>query len=388
MSSLAEQLPQHGARQTLLAMEKLTPNSRDRVPYLLNRGRLKRLTGDFKGSITDLQQAKAIMTALQAQSVTENLSAVTIAETLRSYVGTPSERVLVHVLLAFNYLNLGQLDSARVEMLQADVTMKQLAKADSLSGQLASAHFVAGLVYELGGEWDDAMISYRRAAKIMQKRQQVLPPALENSLLQVSLRQGLTQDYQDYVKQFSREATTFNKGDSELIVVYTDGNVTAMQQHIVRVYSDRKKQLLSLALPFYPPANYRPYFYTVNVAGHYSSTRVLENIEQLVRADLDRRIPQITVTAMARAALKYEAVDNAQKQGDFAKVLMNVATAITEIADTRSWSMLPSSVQIARIKVVDSEYGSMSAIRKSINEKHIISFKKANKKLLFVSSVN
>jgi uncharacterized protein len=388
INTLADDLPYRGAEEILLALEQIEPKPRDRAQYLLNRGRLKNITGDTAGSIRDLQEAKSIMTALQATSISENLTAVTINETRRSYTGTPSERVMLHLLLTYNYLAQGQLLSARVEMLQADVTMRELSKGDSLRGQLASAHFTSGLVYELNNEWDDAMISYRRAAEIMDKQRFALPPALEDSLLQTSFRQGLKKEYNGYVNRFSREAKPIEKGDTELIIVYADGNVSVMQQTFIRVFSRESDQLVTVAVPFYPPANHRPQPYTVNVAGQFHSTRILEDIEQLARDDLTAQIPRITATALARIALKYKAVENADKQGDFARVLVNVATAITETADVRSWNMLPANLQIARVRIAKGLSADITSLGRGLTENDVVSFNGGKKLLLLANGIN
>ena len=387
VNALADSLHSRGAQYTLGQLEKITPKPRDRAQYLLNRGRLKSLAGDIGGSIDDLQAAKKIMASLQAVSVSENLSAATINETLRSYTGTPSERVMVHTLLAHNYLRRGSLDSARVEMLQADVTMQEIADADSLSGQLASAHFTSGLIYEINDEWDNAMISYRRAAKIMDKRQQSLPPALQDSLLQVSFRQGLEEEYEGYVERFNRKAIALDNGDAELIVIYADGNVSTIRQQTLSMYSPEHNQYLTVAIPYYPPANYRPQFFTVNVDGGYHRTHVLEDIEQLARDDLSDELPRITATALARAALKYNAITNAEKQNEFAQALVNVAAIFTESADMRSWNMLPSTLQIARIRLKQGDDTEPFIAAAGLNNDDVVSFNGGKKLLLLANSV-
>lgn len=351
INSLAEQLQSKTAAATLKALQAIDPPSRDMAQYLLDLGSLKFATGDFTGSIQDLQQAKQIMRDLQAVSISENAAAVTINETLRAYDGSPTERVMVHLLLAWNYLAINDFDGARVEMLQSDVVMQELAKNSSLSGQLASARFMAGIIYELDGEWDDAMISYRRAAAIMKARNQPIPEALAISLLNTSNRQGFTDEYQGYEKQFGRSARPPQAGEGELIVFYSDGVISNIEQQIIPVYSPQLNQMISIATPYYPRNNYMPRRMTLSVAGQMFSTGQLENIELLVREDLDAKMPAILATTMARAVAKYYAVKGANNQDSLAGLLANIATVVTEVADTRSWNMLPSSVQVARLKV-------------------------------------
>ncbi len=203
INSLADQLELSTPEATLLSLQSISPPERDRAQYLLNTGLLKSITGDFEGANSDLQSAKNILNDLQAVSVTENLGAAMVNETLRSYDGSASERVLLHLLLSINYLMLNNLDAARVEVLQADIVMKELAREDRPIGQLASAHYIAGLVYELGSELDDAMISYRKAANIMALRNMPPPPALKSSLLSLSKRLGLDEEYEKYREQFT-----------------------------------------------------------------------------------------------------------------------------------------------------------------------------------------
>ena len=99
VNSLAEQLDHSTPGATLLSLQSISPPTRDRAQYLLNTGVLKSMTGDFEGAIDDLQNAKDILNSLQAISVSENLAAATINETLRGYDGSASERVLLHELL-------------------------------------------------------------------------------------------------------------------------------------------------------------------------------------------------------------------------------------------------------------------------------------------------
>ena len=389
INSLADDLQHAGAEKTLLALEKIKPEPRDQAQYLLNRGTLKRLTGDLAASTQDLQSAKDLINSLQASSVTENVAAVTVNETLRSYTSSPSERVLLHQLLAYNYLQQGDLDGARVEMLQAEVTMQGVASGDKLNGQLASAHFLAGLIYELNDEWDNAMISYRRAANIMDQRHQGLPAALQDSLLQTSLRQGFKEEYSRYVKRFSRSAKPLRPGDREILVLYSDGIVSNKQQHFISVYSFEQQQNIALAMPYYPPANYRPQSFVVSVAGKHHRTQPLENIEDLVRQDLADELPRITATTMARVVIKYQAAKTARnKEGDLAGLLVSLATTISEQADLRSWNMLPSSLQVARIRIPEGVAADSVGFPRGLKFSDLLSFKRTETLVLIANSVD
>ncbi|MBA55440.1 MAG: hypothetical protein CMK89_13375 [Pseudomonadales bacterium] len=349
VNQAAASLTVAGPQATLNRLEQIEPAGRDEAQYLLNTGVLKLYLGDWRGSRQDLEQAKSIMQSMQAVSVTENFAALTANETLRTYNGTPTDQVLVHVMLAISYLMTGDLDGARVEMLQANITMKQLADDDSTMGQLASARFIAGLVYELNGEWDDALISYRRCYTILQARGEPIPEALQVSLLNLTKRQGFKKEYQDFSSQFGQEAQLPGKDEGEWFLIYFDGVVSSKTENRISVFDAEVDTMVSVVMPHYRPSTYQPRRLTL-VGAERQQSGILENLEVRAREDLDAESAKILAAATVRAVAKYKMVQEAQSKNDFSGILMNIATVVSEQADVRSWNMLPASLQIARIK--------------------------------------
>jgi len=356
VNTLDGHLEQSTPEAVLLTLESIDPPERDLGQYLLNRGLLKSVSGDFEGANHDLQSAKEILNSLQATSVSENLGAAMVNETLRSYVGSPSERVLLHELLSINYLMLNDLDAARVEVLQADVLMKELAEEDEPIGQLASAHYIAGLIYELGGEYDNAMISYRKAANIMRLRNIQLPTFLKSSLLDLSQRLGLDDEHEKLREQFSLAVDPPAAGSAEIIVIYWDGVVTGKRGKTISVWASSLGQAVSLALPYYPPSNYIRKTFDLNLSGQYHSTETVEDIEALAREDLNDESAAIYAMTLARMVSKYALVKQASQQNNNLGLLLNIAAMLSETADIRSWNLLPSSIQFARFALPAGEY--------------------------------
>ncbi|MBV1915582.1 MAG: hypothetical protein KUG72_09365 [Pseudomonadales bacterium] len=351
VNELSAALPAVGPQKTLLELEKITPSQRDRVQYLLNRGILNLYLAELESSRKDLEEAKAIILSLQAVSLSENMAAYTASELLRSYGGSPSDKVLVHVMLALSYLMSGDLIGARVEVLQADSTMQQLDDGETSSGQLASARFISGMIYELGGEFDDALISYRRAYKIMTGRNETIPLALQTSLLTLSQRQGQVIEYQQYSQQFSRVASVQNSDEGEWFVIYYDGLVSNKAEARISVYDPGANAVISVVMPQYYPSTYRPASLILNADSHNSRTQIIEHMEVRVREDLNRKKAGILAAATVRAIAKYQLSRGAGQQDPLIGALVNLAALASEQADVRSWNMLPASIQIARIPV-------------------------------------
>jgi len=356
VNSLAEQLDQSTPSATLLSLQEINPPARDRAQYLLNTGLLKSVTGDFEGGIDDLQNAKDILNSLQATSVSENLAAATINETLRGYDGSASERVLLHELLSINYLMLDDLDAARVEVLQAAVVMDELATEEKPVGQLASAHYIAGLVYELGGELDNARISYRKAANLMTLRNLSLPSFLQNGQGSLGSDLGMDESADQYREQAFLPAEPPDPNTAEIIVIYWDGVVTSKRGTSTSVWVPSMNQVVSLALPHYPPSNYVQQPFTLNIAGQQYRTETIEDIEALLREDLDGESAAIYAMTLARIVSKHQFVKSANEQNSGLALFANIVTMLTESADIRSWNMLPSTIQIGRFSLPAGEY--------------------------------
>jgi hypothetical protein len=357
LNELATTLDQGNASEVLNIVSQRDYSEQDYVQYKLTLGLLRAVNGDFSGSITELQAAKREIKQLQAVSVSENLGAVTVNETLRSYASTASERMLLQQLLILSYLMQDDLSGARVEVLQ----MQELAKSlpdEGLSGLVASSHYLAGLVYELGREQDNAMISYRQAYQVMQASKIAAPKALQDSLLLFSHKLGLKSEYQRYVKTFGYTLNLPAKNQSQLVMLYWGGTVSAKQQRFMSVYQPSLGYNISLALPYYKDNYTAPKPLRFSVEGQTADTELLDDVDRLARADLEAESAAIYAAALTRVILKQTALHEIKKKDEdgLVTLLLNVASMVTESADVRSWNMLPASIQISRITLDTGNY--------------------------------
>jgi len=120
--SLAAQNP----ASAMQILEKQRHARGDLLLYLLNKAMLQRMQHDYAASNQSFEQAKQIIETYAAASVTEQTAAFIFNDTTRTYTGTPLEQVMLHVYAALNYLELGEVDAARVEALQVEVRLRQL----------------------------------------------------------------------------------------------------------------------------------------------------------------------------------------------------------------------------------------------------------------------
>lgn len=382
-NNLANQLYQQKPQTILEQLLETDPPERDYAQFHLNVGYLQLLSRDFPASIESLNLAKKEMRVLEATSVSENAAAGTVNETLRSYSGYPTDRVMVHTILALSYLFNDDIDGARVEMLQADIAMKKLANKQSMIGQLTSTHLISGIIYELLDEQSNALISYRNAEQLLKQRKMTIPTGLQQALLRMSYQIDRKGQYLTYSERYTGFPKPVRNEKSQVYSLYFDGIVSNKKQNSIMVPSGNNEQLIRIAMPAYPRVDYRVTRAKLTDATKQLSSELIENLEVSVREDLDKEYPSILLLTTTRALAKYELVDQANSKDSLFGALVNVVTVLTEIADLRSWNMLPSNIQFTYL---ETESDSVTVEAPSITVQ-TIKLNKGSKNLILTSSL-
>ena len=364
-------------RAALQALEKQRHPKRDQVLYLLNKAMLERMNSNFAASNETFEAAKSRMAELYGVSLREQALSVTINDATRSYTGETYEQVLVHLYMALNYLQLGNLFDARVEALQVDEQLQEITQQvpESRYTEDAFARYLAGMIYEELGERSDAMISYRKAYEAYlsygQKFGVTIPDYLKHDLLRLSQQLGLTQEMRQYENEFGIDhwmsaEELAQKG--ELVFILNDGLAPILREHAVTVLDPGSGHFVRIALPAYES---RPVPVTgarVAAGSGIARAELAEDIDAIAVKDLEGKMPAITARAVARAVLKAQmakaAQENARRQnqngsaaaGAVVALAVEVAGLATERADTRSWLTLPARIYLARLPLSPGTY--------------------------------
>jgi hypothetical protein len=138
---------------------------------------------------------------------------------------------------------------------------------------------------------------------------------------------------------------------AQIILIYHQGLVSMMQENSIHIFSPQLSHMVRIAVPNYPLQKPHINKAWLRVAETEAGTEVIENIDNLARDNLDTRLPAITARTMARVITKKVAASSARDNEALAGFLLDIAGLISERADTRSWTSLPASIQIARIVV-------------------------------------
>ncbi|MGE4503192.1 MAG: hypothetical protein AB7D03_09990 [Thiomicrospira sp.] len=181
----------------------------DRLLYLLERGMLKHLQGDYAASNTILEQAKQHHEQLYTRSLSEEAKVLLSNPRQRTYRAQDFERLYIEYIQALNYEaianqspNAQALDDARVMVRQIEIQLNDLqsrqgdyqTKQDAQESSLAQLlalfrllngdafnpqdfvqrdnawlRYLTGIVYEQLGELNEARVAYQQAATLYQQ---------------------------------------------------------------------------------------------------------------------------------------------------------------------------------------------------------------------------
>ena len=352
-AEIYRQLQQGNPHLALQYLEESSHGQRDRVLYELDKAMLLRLTGDYAASNDFFENAKKNIQLLSATSITENLAAVMVNEIGRSYAGQPYEQLLLYAYKVLNYLALGDIDGARVEVLQADTKLRTWNAGTERQGIEASVfmRYLSGIVFELTGERDDALIAYRNAYDVLQNESQPVPLALQQDLLRLTADLDLRDEYKRYREMFADVVEDYkvDRNSGEVILIFNQGLVSRQYAQVISNFSPDLHHYVQIAVPAYPLAMPPITTAELRIEGQVGRTELLQDVDRLARDNLDARMPGIIARAMVRMVAKKAISKNAGDENQLAGFLVDLTGLLTEQADTRSWTSLPESIQVARL---------------------------------------
>lgn len=351
------------ADQALTALEPLASSNRNQVLYLLNRGMLLRMFGDLQGSIDAFEKAKRTMGQLQPISISESLATWTIAEDGGSYKPPVHEHLLLHVYQALNYLQLGQLEEARVEALQIDLGLRRVDPADHRAPQGGDAfpRYLSGLIFEASADWSDALIAYRKAYRSYQRHRQPVPRDLQYSLLRLTDYLDLTEERDGYAAEFGIDQWTALDPGSDLatvVLVVHDGFAPRLREESIVAAHPSEPRLVRVSLPVLQDrptglSRIRLVSGEVQAAGD-----PVEDVSASAGNWLAVQIPGLLGRAVTRNVARNTVTRHVEKENAAIGFLVNLIGAFLENADTRTWRTLPDRLHLSRMQVAP---GSMVA---------------------------
>lgn len=308
--------------------------------------------GDLEGATKEWLAALRVVEGfgerptVSGRSVTEGTLSMLVNDKTMPYDGEGFEVVLLHAFLAWDYLRLGKLDDAMVEVKRGyEFEQFEEERYGDTSGMNRFGRFVAALAQDIDGQHGEARIDLERLAEEIPDH-----PAVRYSIARNQrLRSG-------------KRAEELKK--SEIVVVFEVGRMP--EKVAEEITYNTKRSFGRISVPRFGNAPFPQGQLQVQVGEERKGRTVsLENVLQVGRRNLDDRIGWVTAKALARSAAKTIIVDEVaekaeEKHGDWAGVLVGLAgsmlNTMTESADLRSWLTLPTDIQVLRASISPGEH--------------------------------
>ncbi len=384
-----------------------------RVLYRMDRGMTLQLAGRYDESNVFLEQAEADVEELYTRRVRTEAKAFLVNDTLLPYEGEPYEQVMINVLKALNYAEMGRLYESLVEARRIDQRLNVLAdqaRDKDAYRDDAFARYLTGILYEAAGDLNNAFIAYRKAYESYRQARPwarvTVPPMLPADLLRVTEALHLVQEHQEYREAFT-EVTwqpaaqlqhlahvvviSYNgRGprkedqfidlpislDALRLVLLTKGaigNSTQDSRGAESLLYGLSGRVVRVALPRLVPQKSQVMYgeVTLNGAGDAftDQTELVQDFSAMAAKSLNDRYLQLAVKAVARAAVKYALAEGAGRGaqaaagrdagplvGILVRLFAHTLAIGTEESDKRIWQTLPDEVQIARLWVPPGSY--------------------------------
>lgn len=377
------------------AHKLLGKGDEDDVLHLLEKGLLSHYAGLPEESNSVFERAEILSEDLYTKSISREAAAFLTSDLILEYSGTDMERAMINFYRALNYMDLGSPDDVLVECRKINqklVFLRDQHEGDRSYYDDPFLQYVTGLLYEWGGEVNDAFISYREAHRLypdFTEKYGVAPPVtLPCDLKRTALILGMydAADEERWGREDNADESANEciqaPGNGEVFLILELGFVAHMDEVVLHIpiFKDETDLAESYDEDFFlsladRAAGYdaggRELAYLLSVAvPHYVYTQPEIRLGRLtvgeIRADavkaqdlsaialqrLNERLPGILAKTAARAVTKYLAKKGAKgKWGKGAGFLVDVFGSAMEHADTRSWLSLPSEIHVARLSI-------------------------------------
>lgn len=350
------------------AAEKLKPladeEGRDQLVYLLDYATALQTAGRFEDSVRAFLRAEKLADLKDYHSITNVAGSLALSEEMVQYKGEDFEKVLINNMNALNFLAMGRLDEALVEVRRVNEKLTKLridGKKDFNQSPLA--FYLGAMIWESDRKFDDAYIAYKNTYDVAP-----LYKPLREDLIRSAVRAQRPEEVEKWKKAFPEvvirpEWRDRNMG--EIVVLYLHGWGPRKQP---RPESPRFPKLVSIT--------YDHPILGVSVAAKrsgenvpingeaidtgkleaYASGSEIYSIDEVAIKALDGDFARLVGSRIAGVAAKAVLADELRQKDNVLGQLAWIAMNLADRADLRQWSMLPSAFQVARIPLKAGSY--------------------------------
>lgn len=331
-------LSNHDAEKAIKELKPLAnDDGKDQLVYVLDYAIALQQAGDYKESARILGQADKIAEIQDYTSLSREASSLILSADMVQYKGDDFEKILINAVNVVNYLMMNQLDDALVEVRKVNEKLykfKYEAKRDYEQSPYAS--YLAGIIWEAGGKYDDSYIDYKKAYELVPNY-----TPLHADLIRSAIRARREEDVDKWKKTFPDVQIGNEWKDpmsGELVLVYQQG---WGPRKYPRTGAPRFPKLFPV------PTMTKRAEVIVNGENKIQTTSIY-SVQDVEIKTLENDYAGIVAKRLAGVATKAVLADQVRQKNKLLGDLTFLALNAADKADLRQWSTLPETFQIAR----------------------------------------
>ena len=209
---------------------------------------------------------------------------------------------------------------------------------------------LSGMIFEKIGDYDDAIIDYRRALKAYQNgyTDGSVPRALIEGLYLSAKKRGRAKIVSSLEKDYPSIVSNIASNYSSLIFIwYGFPVIPKFSRSFVLIGSN--DELLRYSWPVIPYVYVPDPVFSLELDGQPFELDLAQDINKIARETLNDARLRMTIKNIARLYAKARAAEEVRRQGgELAGLLASLYAFASETADTRSWSLLPGKFYVRR----------------------------------------
>ncbi|MFZ3230399.1 MAG: hypothetical protein WA160_09350 [Pseudobdellovibrio sp.] len=319
----------------------------DQLVHLMDYGSALQICGNYKKSNEILAQAENLSEQVDYQSASRVVGATLLNEEMIQYKGDTFEKLFLNAMSALNYIQIGEMDNALVEVRKMNQKFNKLQAEDKKNFELNPfAKYLSGLIWEADKKYDDACIDFRDAYLLDISYRKV---ALD--VLRSCWKAKRTTEFDEIVKKASASADEIKiakqNNKSEVVIIFMQG------------WGPRKQPR--------PDNHYFPHLVSVSSATQFLRVDILDNtkksvletyqseqiysVEKAAIATLEADYGSLVARRVGARVAKEVMADQIRQKDKLLGNIAWLAMVASERADLRQWSVFPKTIQVIRIPV-------------------------------------
>jgi hypothetical protein len=323
----------------------------DRLLALMDQGMVLHAAGQLEESIRVLAEADRLSQELDVVSVSEEAKALLSSEREKAYRGEDFERLTISMLQALSYAQLGQDESALVEVRRVNERMARMIREEGKPyEQLAIARYLAGALWEDGGYEDDAFIDYQAADELAGD----LGPLAE-PLVRLAAATGRDEALEALRARYPGvDPAPLGRDEGQLVVVVEAGRVPEKTNGTW----DGRERAEIVAIPVFRDRGWGRDATVAVDGGAPVAPVAVTSLERVAKVHLDDRVGRMIARQLASLAVRTATAVAVGKATDSEALgwVTFVALSAVNQPDLRSWLSLPAEFQLARFRLPAGEH--------------------------------